>query len=50
MFSRIKFPLVVSFAALFVSACATTPAGRKQVLLVGEGQMAEMGDASFNEL
>ncbi|MEX0738583.1 MAG: M48 family metallopeptidase [Pseudohongiella sp.] len=36
--------------SLLMSACATSPTGRSQMLLVSEGQMAAMGDEAFNQL
>ncbi len=35
---------------LLVTACATSPTGRSQVLLVSESQMAGMGEQAFNQL
>ena len=36
--------------ALFLSACATSPMGRKQFILIGDEQMNKMGIASFQQL
>ena len=36
--------------AAAVSACATSPLGRSQVMLVGDGQMAEMGVAAYRDM
>jgi predicted Zn-dependent protease len=33
-----------------VTACATSPLGRKQLLLIPDGQMNQMGAASFDEM
>jgi len=43
---------IVKFVILIfaVSACATTPTGRRQMRLMGEGQMDQMGDSSFSEM
>lgn len=35
---------------LILSSCATTPTGRSQLTLLGDSQMAKMGDASYEEL
>ncbi len=37
-------------SALITYSCATSPTGRKQFIAIGEGQMAEMGAASFQEM
>lgn len=42
--------LAVLLLSLLVSACATSPTGRSQMLLVSEGQMAAMGEEAFNQL
>ncbi|MBL4850676.1 MAG: M48 family metallopeptidase [Gammaproteobacteria bacterium] len=35
--------------SLFLSACSTSPTGRKQILLFPESQMAQMGAAAYQE-
>lgn len=42
--------IVLLIAATLVAACATSPLGRRQLKLVSEGQMSEMGIASFTEM
>lgn len=39
-----------SVAALLVAACATSPTGRKQLILFGDGEVAQMGLSSFEQL
>lgn len=46
---RIK-PLAVAGLVTLLSACATSPTGRNQVLLYSEPQMAEMGDQAFSSM
>lgn len=46
---RITLCLALSMA-LLVSACATSPTGRQQFMLVSDGDMAQMGEQAFNEL
>ncbi|MDO9477023.1 MAG: M48 family metallopeptidase [Pseudohongiella sp.] len=36
--------------SLLVSACATSPTGRNQILLVSDAQVAAMGEEAFNQL
>lgn len=36
--------------SLLISACATSPTGRSQMLLVSETQMSAMGEEAFNQL
>ena len=38
------------FVVLFVSACATSPEGRKQLMLLPESQMDQMGVQAFDEM
>ena len=40
----------VAFAVLILSACATSPLGRKQLMIIGDGQMNQMGLQSFDQL
>lgn len=35
---------------LFLAACATSPTGRKQFILVSDGEMNQMGYQAFNEM
>ena len=45
---KLKFTAsAVMAAALTLTACATSPTGRKQVLLYSESQLAQMGDQAF---
>ncbi len=41
--------ILLVFLALTVFACATSPTGRKQILLFPESQMAQMGAAAYQE-
>lgn len=41
---------VITVAALALVACATSPLGRKQLMLVSESSIAEQGIASFREM
>jgi len=41
---------IVALTALLVVACATTPGGRRQLLLVGGDQMSELGATAFASL
>ncbi len=40
----------VLLLCLFLMACATSPTGRKQLILVGESQMTQMGVTSFQQM
>ncbi|WP_251358319.1 M48 family metallopeptidase [Kangiella sp. TOML190] len=42
--------LLVAFIASLVSACATSPTGRSQVILYPESQMNQMGSAAFTSM
>ena len=45
---KLKFTAsAVMAAALTLTACATSPTGRNQVLLYSESQLAQMGDQAF---
>lgn len=46
----IRSTLLAVFTVLLVSACATSPTGRQQIMLVSEGQVAQMGEEAFNQL
>src|SRR5687767_14037181 len=41
---------LVALLALVVTACATSPTGRRQLILVSGSQMVEMGVASFTDM
>ncbi|AOE50772.1 M48 family metallopeptidase [Kangiella sediminilitoris] len=43
-------PYLAGITALLLTACATSPTGRDQVLIFSESQMAEMGAASFTSM
>lgn len=43
-----RFFLIISI--LVLAGCSSTPTGRRQLKLIGSGQMAQMGDSSFEEL
>ena len=46
---KLKFTAsAVIAAALTLTACATSPTGRNQVLLYSETQLAQMGDQAFS--
>lgn len=45
-----KNTIYLSLFAIIVAACTTTPTGRSQLNLVGEGEMASMGAQSFNQM
>ncbi|QJR80053.1 M48 family metallopeptidase [Alteromonas pelagimontana] len=49
MLVRIKTAIVMSLT-IFLSACATSPTGRHQVLLYSDDQLAEMGDQAFTSM
>jgi len=42
--------VLACIATLALAACATSPTGRSQVMLVSEAQMAEMGAEAFNQM
>lgn len=45
---KLRFTASIAAVALAVTACATSPTGRNQVLLYSESQLAEMGDQAFS--
>ena len=47
---RINLLSAFGCLALLLAGCATTPDGRRQVLLVGDDQLNAMGVAAFNEM
>ena len=49
MKQRMKVLAVAGLASV-LSACATSPTGRNQVLLYSETQMAEMGGQAFSSM
>jgi len=49
--TRFRRPALAAVClSLLVSACATSPTGRSQMLLVSEAQMAAMGEEAFAQL
>ena len=42
--------LAIFIVVLFLQACATSPMGRKQFILIGDDQMNQMGVASFQKM
>lgn len=42
--------LLVLAAGVVLAACATTPTGRKQLQLIPDDQMVQLGEQSFNQL
>lgn len=47
---RSRAALGVALLALLVGACATSPLGRRQLRLMGDEQVAEMGATAFQEI
>lgn len=47
---NLKPSLLFAFICLIAAACATSPLGRKQLIIVGEGQMNQMGLQSFDQM
>jgi predicted Zn-dependent protease len=50
MYTKSRNLLTAAIVAVLAAACATAPSGRKQLLLVSGGQMAQMGATSFEQL
>lgn len=50
MKKRASLLLLAAAVTAFVTACATSPLGRRQINIFSDGQLAEMGAASFNQL
>lgn len=48
--TTIRGAAAVAGAVLLATACAVSPTGRKQLMLVPEGQMAQMGAQAFQEI
>lgn len=42
--------IILSFSVLLFIACSTTPTGRKQLNLVNDGQMSQLGAQSFEQM
>jgi predicted Zn-dependent protease len=42
--------ILTALAPLLLAACATSPTGRNQLMLVSPSQISEMGVATFNEM
>ena len=42
--------LYLSFLSVLLTACATSPTGRKQLILIGDQQMNQMGITSFQQM
>lgn len=49
-FKSITKPLVISALAISITACATSPNGRKQITLFSADKLNEMGIQSFEEM
>lgn len=47
---RITKALIAVTLAAFVTACATSPTGRRQLEFFAPGQMAEMGDTAYQQI
>jgi len=50
---RNEYPALIGFLfflAMFLAACATSPTGRKQFIVVSDGQMNQMGTQAFQEM
>lgn len=45
-----KQTLLAASAALLITACATSPLGRKQLILMPESQMAQMGHTAYAQM
>jgi predicted Zn-dependent protease len=48
--TRNQILLCIFFSPLFLNACSRSPTGRKQLALVPEGQLEQMGVQAFTEL
>src|SRR4051794_8620235 len=49
-FKKIGLTLLVSIQPALWTACATSPLGRNQLMLVDDNSMNQMGAQAFNEL
>ncbi|WP_240776308.1 M48 family metallopeptidase [Nitrincola alkalilacustris] len=47
---RLYKMLFILLSCLLLSACATSPTGRTQLTLFSEGELAQMGSASFDQI
>jgi len=50
MFTYTKLLVSISICLLFLIGCQTSPTGRKQLLLIPQGQMAQMGSTAFTQM
>ena len=46
---KFRLPLVLALGAL-LCGCSTSPTGRKQLMMVSDGDMSKMGLAAFNDM
>jgi len=46
---KFRLPLVLALGAL-LCGCTTSPTGRKQLMMVSDGEMSKMGLAAFNDM
>ena len=49
-FRPVRIPIVGAAILFLALACATSPTGRNQLLLMSEAEMAEMGAAAFSDM
>jgi predicted Zn-dependent protease len=42
--------ILIAFATMLLAACATSPTGRSQLMLVSDSQMNQLGIAAFNQM
>lgn len=47
MNSKLTIRVILLFSIVMLSACQTSPTGRKQIILIPDAEMASMGAASF---
>lgn len=47
---KIFFPLILSILCVHILGCSTSPTGRKQLILMPDGQMNSMGVQAFDEM
>lgn len=48
--ARIRIPILISIVALLVVACAVSPTGRRQLMLMPEGQMSTLGEQAYADI
>lgn len=48
--SKLRTAFTVALVAVVVGACATSPTGRRQLQLFAPDEMAQMGDAAYQEI